>query len=181
MIKKVERILSAFISPYVSPILKQVYPEGQQPYYPDSEQTYTDLSQLDSEHSENTFQERNRLVYPDQWENPSWADGNFLSPYSDSFVQDMNQTPNEYTTLYDPLKGASMIQDLGHKEGSAVDSFLSPNKEIIKLSSLDLTEFMKVSDDTLIHKSKKDLWKMLKDKEGNVYIQRLFDEDVLPE
>jgi hypothetical protein len=39
----------------------------------------------------------------------------------------------------------------------------------------DLTEFLKVADNTLIHKSTKDLWKYSKDADGNFLVERLFD------
>ena len=63
---------------------------------------------------------------------------------------------------------------------NAIDGFLG-NKDIRKLASSELDDFLKISNDTLIHKSKKDLWKMMKDKEGNIYIKRLFESDVLDE
>lgn len=47
--------------------------------------------------------------------------------------------------------------------------------ERIRVASLgDLTDFMKVADDTLVHRSTKDLWSMRKDGEDFV-IERLFD------
>ncbi len=46
----------------------------------------------------------------------------------------------------------------------------------IKVSSLgDLTEFLKVAEDTLVHKSTKDLWKYSKDADGNFLVERLFN------
>ena len=70
------------------------------------------------------------------------------------------------------------IFDLNTQTATPIDNFLKP-KELVKISSMDLGNFLKVSDDVLIHKSKKDLWKMYKDADGNVFISRLFEDDVL--
>ena len=177
MKKKIENIINAYMSQYVEPINDQMYPENQVTFYPEQENTYTDLGMMDSPHSENTFNERYKLVFPDQWSNPSWADGNFLSPYQNDLT-DMTRTPNDNQLLQ---HFSSEIQDLGFSRSSAVDKFLSPKEEIIKISAMDLTEFVKIADDTLIHKSKKDLWKMFKDENNNIYIKRMFDEDSISE
>lgn len=51
----------------------------------------------------------------------------------------------------------------------------SPNRQRIRVASLgDLTDFLKVSDDTLVHRSSRDLWSLKKDGESYV-IERLFD------
>lgn len=49
--------------------------------------------------------------------------------------------------------------------------------KIVKLA--DLSNFIKVSNDLLIHKSDKDLWAMETDDDGNIVISRLFDGDCL--
>ena len=177
MQKKIKRIIDAYYEQYVVPLEQEMYPYGQVPYYPEQETTYTDLSQLDSEHGGLTFQERYPLNYPETgWNNPSWAVGDFRSPYETNFMH-LKDSPNDYETLFDPLRGASMIDDLGSSAGKQVDSFLSPPpRGAVKLASIDISEFLKVSDDTLIHKSKQELWKMYKDAEGDIYISRLFDE-----
>ena len=164
------------MSEYVEPLKRLDYPDLQQTYYPEQEMTYTDLSGLDSPHGESTFQERNKLVFPGEWANPEWADGNFLAPYENDLT-DMTKSPNDNVLLQ---TYSSEIKDLGHSKSSAVDYFLSPREEIIKISSaMDLTEFMKISNDTLIHKSKKDLWKVFKDEDNNIYIRRLFDDELI--
>ena len=158
----------------------------QYPFYNDHEQTYTDLTQLDSQHGNSDGQTNyydlymKMLVDPTQEvTNPEWADGNFTSPKQNEIQRDFNRTPNEMDQLYDTQKGAS-IEDLGHRASRVVDAFLSENSnDIVKVASMDLTDFMKVSEDTLIHKSNKDLWRMMKDKNGNIFIQRLFEDDVL--
>jgi hypothetical protein len=47
----------------------------------------------------------------------------------------------------------------------------------IRVASLgDLTTFLKVADNTLIHKSTKDLWSFSKDADGGLVVSRLFDD-----
>ncbi len=50
-----------------------------------------------------------------------------------------------------------------------------------KVASLgDLTEFMKVAEGKLIHKSTNDLWSYSKDADGNFLVSRLFDDEGEP-
>jgi len=57
---------------------------------------------------------------------------------------------------------------------SGMDDFFVEDK--MKVSSLDqLFGFSRISDDTLVHKSKKDLWRISEDPKGEVIIERLFD------
>lgn len=179
MKNKIRRIISEHTAEYVEPLNKLMYPDRQITYYPEQESTYTDLTHLDTVHGPSTFEERNKFVYPgDYWTNVDWGQGNFLEPYSNPIYQEFFRTPNDNETLY----GGKMIFDLGNKQANSVDTFLSPDREIIKISSsMDLTDFMKISEDTLVHKSKKDLWRIFKDKNGETYISRLFDEDIIKE
>ncbi len=198
---KIKRIIEAHLSEkegsnYVRPLLTD---SEALPYYHDQEQTYTDLTQLDTTHGPANQKEidQKRYVLPDDSRyNPDWADGNFLSPKVNQPQRDFNKTPNTPETLYDPaidgdgvndLRVVSFfnedIIDLNSRTSSSIDSFLSSNtNNIIKVSSnLDLTDFMKLSDDTLIHKSSKDIWQVMRDKSGNVFIKRLIEEDFLRE
>lgn len=164
-------------SPYVVPHSQLM---EQFPYYTDQEVTDTHIQlnsptnkQKPEHHLENLF------VYPEkEWSNADYSGGNFMAPYENHTQRDFNRTDNNPMNLYDPLRGASdnSITDLNSRTSSTIDNFLSSNK-FRKVSSMDLEEFFKVSDETLIHKSDKDLWRMVKDKEGNVYISRLFDEE----
>lgn len=43
-----------------------------------------------------------------------------------------------------------------------------------------LSPFMRISSDTLIHKSNRDLWALRKEGDGNFYIERLFDDNGTP-
>lgn len=40
----------------------------------------------------------------------------------------------------------------------------------------DLTGFVRVSADTLVHKSQQDLWSLKRESDGQYFIERLFDE-----
>lgn len=198
---KINRIIEAHLkgkegSNYVKPLLTD---SESLPYYHDQEQSYTDLTQMDTTHSPSTQNEidQKRYVFPDNnTYNPDWGDGNFLSPYTNDIQRNFNKTPNTPETLFDPSKDGEGVNqlnvvsffdeeiiDLNSRTSSAIDGFLSGNHHnIIKISSnLDLTDFMKMSDDTLVHKSSKDIWKLMRDKSGNVFIKRLVEEDFLKE
>lgn len=198
---KINRIIEAHLqdkegSNYVKPLLTD---SESLPYYHDQEQTYTDLTQTDSTHGPATQNEidQKRYVFPDNSTyNPDWGDGNFLSPYKNDIQENFNKTPNTPETLFDPSfdgEGINQhsivsffdeeITELNSRTSSAIDGFLSGNRDNIRKisSSLDLTDFMKKSDDTLIHKSSQDIWKVMRDKSGNVFIKRLIEEDFLKE
>lgn len=186
MDSKLKRVISSYLdeknksekeSQYVEPHRNMM---EQYPYYTDQELTDTHI-QLDSPYGggDGSYDLLKQFVYDNsEWQNADWAGGNFLSPYDNSIQKEFNRTPNSPERLYDPMKGASEISDLNSRTASTIDSFLSINN-YIKVSSLDLENFLKVSDEQLIHKSNKDLWKMIKDKEGNIYISRLFEDDIL--
>ncbi len=44
----------------------------------------------------------------------------------------------------------------------------------------DLKNFVRVSSDTLVHKSNNDLWTLKKEADGKFYIERLFDDNGEP-
>jgi len=175
MKKNIERIIKSYMSNYVEPLQQQMYPDGNIPYYPEQEQTYTDLSHLDSVHGEGTFKERNKFVYDSPHQNVDWAGGNFTSPTELDFHNYEKYSPNTNESL--SLKGASMINLNPNTKN--LDNFLSPPSETKKISNMDLSDFLKLSDDTLVHKSRNDLWKIVKTSEGEIHIQRLFNEPVI--
>lgn len=78
-----------------------------------------------------------------------------------------------YETLIkdrDSLANAEKVKPQG------MDDFLSRDK--VKVASLsDLSQFFRISQETLVHKSKKDLWQIKEDKKGQIIIERLFDPD----
>lgn len=78
--------------------------------------------------------------------------------------------------------------DLGSLDfqDSGIDAYLNPptktaaqaapSRGRVKVASLQaLAGFERMSSDTLIHKSKGDLWKLQKDASGEYYIEQLFD------
>jgi len=51
----------------------------------------------------------------------------------------------------------------------------------IRVASLgDLTSFLKLADNTLVHKSTQDLWSFGKDADGSLLVERLFDDNGKP-
>lgn len=83
---------------------------------------------------------------------------------------------NLFRDLQNNIKTASIAQ-------KAIAGGFSINKGTnrIKISSLDdLFAFNRVSSDTLVHKSTKDLWAIDSDEDGSVRISRLFDESGEP-
>lgn len=78
-------------------------------------------------------------------------------------IRDLTKLPEERSGLDDFLSG--------QKVASLSD--LVENR--IKVSSMaDLVNFSRISEDTLVHKAKKDLWRISESEDG-VYIERLFD------
>jgi hypothetical protein len=73
----------------------------------------------------------------------------------------------------DLLKNAHTLKDAEKVDSCGMDSYLSDQ---IKVASLgDLSQFFRMSNDTLVHKAERDLWRIGEDKAGNVVIERLFD------
>jgi hypothetical protein len=58
---------------------------------------------------------------------------------------------------------------------SGIDDYLTGQNQIKVASIDDFFSFVRIGQDTLIHKSKKDLWKLSEDEKGQVVIERLFD------
>jgi hypothetical protein len=75
--------------------------------------------------------------------------------------------------------------------GTGIDSFLEVHSESdvpmkknastrVKIASLEqLNPFHRISAETLVHKSTKDLWTVTRENDG-LYIQRLFRDDGTP-
>jgi hypothetical protein len=59
------------------------------------------------------------------------------------------------------------------EETSGVDSYLTDKVKVASIS--DLAGFLRIGEDTLVHKAEKDLWKISEDDKGEVVIERLFD------
>lgn len=75
-----------------------------------------------------------------------------------------------YETLLDGVGELKQADE----DVSGIDSFLSGGP--VKVASLDdLFKFARISDNTLVHKAEKDLWRIGEDDKGQVVIERLFD------
>lgn len=86
-----------------------------------------------------------------------------------------NQQASEPMDIYEGLlKGAGSLKDAD--EGiSGIDDYLSGQNKIKVASIDDFFNFVRIGQDTLVHKSKKDLWKLSEDEKGQLVIERLFD------
>ncbi len=75
------------------------------------------------------------------------------------------------------VSGATGLDALFQREAH----ILSPHKDRVKVASLEtLHPFVRLSSDTLIHKSDRDLWSLQKEADGSYFIQRLFDDNGEP-
>lgn len=82
--------------------------------------------------------------------------------------------------------------DLGQIQSSAacgIDALFEQEPQLVtakmpkkvRVASLQqLVGFKRVSQDTLIHKSDRDLWSLKKEGDGKFYIERLFDDNGTP-
>lgn len=81
------------------------------------------------------------------------------------------------------------LGDIQVSGATGLDSMLSREKHILtkkasgrtKVASLtDLKPFVRLSSDTLIHRSDNDLWSLKKEADGSYFIERLFDDNGEP-
>ena len=72
------------------------------------------------------------------------------------------------------VTGATGLDSLFEREAH----ILSPHKTgRTKVASIkDLHNFVRLSSDTLIHRSDRDLWALKREGDGNYFIERLFDD-----
>jgi hypothetical protein len=74
----------------------------------------------------------------------------------------------------DLLNGMASLKEAGEQDFNGVDDFLSGRK--IKLASIDdFFSYLRIGNNTLVHKAEKDLWKIGENEKGEVVIERLFD------
>jgi hypothetical protein len=84
--------------------------------------------------------------------------------------------------------GTGPSMDLHLQERKITSSFesvrdlVSTSKcSLLRVASLgDLSGFLRVSNDLLIHKSTRDLWSVSKTADGSIEVTRLFDDDGSP-
>ena len=56
-------------------------------------------------------------------------------------------------------------------------SLVTPSKGMRRVASIqDLSPFLRLSVDTLIHKADKDLWAIRKQDDGSLCVERMFDD-----
>ena len=76
--------------------------------------------------------------------------------------------------IYEELMKGTEELKTAHGEQSGMDDFLSENQ--IKVASIDdFFNFVRIGNDTLVHKAQKDLWRINEDNKGQVVIERHFD------
>jgi len=80
---------------------------------------------------------------------------------------------NIYSEL---LKNASSLKG-SDEHFSGMDVFLGGKVKVASLG--DLSSFFRISNNTLVHKAERDLWRISEDN-GQIVIQRLFDPDSNP-
>lgn len=80
------------------------------------------------------------------------------------------------------LKDAGSLKDAEEVDYCGLDElFLTPKTaeelpDRMKVASLgDLSDFFRIATDTLVHKAKRDLWRISEDEKGQIVIERLFD------
>jgi hypothetical protein len=74
----------------------------------------------------------------------------------------------------DLLNGMTSLKGSEEEDFNGMDDFLSGRK--IKLASIDdFFNFLRIGNNTLVHKAEKDLWKIGENEKGEVVIERLFD------
>lgn len=58
---------------------------------------------------------------------------------------------------------------------------VQPKTARVRVASVQqLKPFTRLSAETLVHKSQRDLWALRKEADGNLYIERLFDDNGKP-
>ncbi len=63
----------------------------------------------------------------------------------------------------------------------AQQSVTATRKTRVRVASVkQLSPFMRISADTLVHRSNRDLWALRKEGDGDFYIERLFDDNGSP-
>jgi len=93
---------------------------------------------------------------------------------------DIGGKPNPRDVL--PKREVDRLFRSGKSKGTSRNTYFTDPEVIRRASNFrvgslgDLTDFMKVSEGKLVHKSTKDLWSVAKDAEGMFVVERLFDD-----
>lgn len=89
----------------------------------------------------------------------------------------MDHELNVYESLMKDMKD---LRDAQATDDCGMDEFLSPDDKRKVASLGDLADFFRVSTDTLVHKAKKDFWRISEDEKGNCVIERLVNDKKKP-
>lgn len=90
---------------------------------------------------------------------------------------------NIYETL---IKDMSSLRNAEEADTCGMDEFIEPKKaesqeklpDKVKLAGLgDLSNFFRISNNTLVHKSEKDLWRISESEKDGCFIERLFNPE----
>ena len=74
------------------------------------------------------------------------------------------------------LKGAEEVDYCGLDELFKTQKIAEELPDRMKIASLgDLSDFFRIATDTLVHKAKRDLWRISEDEKGQIVIERLFN------
>jgi hypothetical protein len=75
------------------------------------------------------------------------------------------------------VSGASGLDALFTREANLVRPLKMASGRTKIASMSDLKPFMRLSSDTLIHKSDRELWSLKKEADGSFFVERLFDDN----
>ena len=90
---------------------------------------------------------------------------------------------NIYETL---IKDMSSLRNAEEADVCGMDEFIEPKKvesqeklpDKVKVAGLgDLSDFFRIANNTLVHKSEKDLWRISESEKDGCFIERLFNPD----
>ena len=58
---------------------------------------------------------------------------------------------------------------------------VTPTKSRVRVASIrDLSPFIRLSNDELIHKAERDLWSIKREPNGSMFVERMFDDNGSP-
>ena len=106
---------------------------------------------------------------------PSFNVGEIQMSDPNFAVKGVQAKPQE--TLGIQVTGSVGLDALFDREPNLIQP--SPHRRRVA-SLTDISSFARVSADTLIHKSERDLWALQKDANGGFFIERLFDDNGEP-
>jgi len=76
------------------------------------------------------------------------------------------------------MSGASGLDALFQREAHILNPHPTGRTKVASIR--DLSGFVRLSSETLIHRSDRDLWALKKEADGSYFIERLFDDNGSP-